>query len=257
MLKSILKWLFESSEERQARINKAIEERNERRRKNSKAYDFKSALELVDEIIPIGNLYVPSGKIVAGDPFWVYSDDLIPFKTSIKSGYYPVEILIHKIEDNHYRIAFARIKVSEQVATSWKLAVSDDITEEEINQLYPGEFYGYGVDAGTGFFADLESAQVFKEKCIEYDSKNLYYDEEIMEELESFLDKNSISHISGLIHCSMHFPNKNEEHNIAIFTSGWGDGSYGTYWGLDDNGNITELITNFNVIPKYIENEKT
>ena len=35
--------------------------------------------------------------------------------------------------------------------------------------------------------------------------------------------------------------------NIIAFHSGWGDGGYASYWGIDKNGNQTSLITDFDL----------
>jgi hypothetical protein len=37
------------------------------------------------------------------------------------------------------------------------------------------------------------------------------------------------------------------ELNMFIFTSGWGDGEYASYWGFDANGSPVCLITDFGI----------
>ena len=36
--------------------------------------------------------------------------------------------------------------------------------------------------------------------------------------------------------------------NIAIFSSGWGDGFYASYIGYDADGNICRFVTDFNIL---------
>jgi hypothetical protein len=33
-----------------------------------------------------------------------------------------------------------------------------------------------------------------------------------------------------------------------MFSSGWGDGSYGSYWGMSADGELVELVTDFEVL---------
>jgi hypothetical protein len=36
--------------------------------------------------------------------------------------------------------------------------------------------------------------------------------------------------------------------NAVLFSSGWGDGGYGSYWGFDRNGKLIALMTDFQVV---------
>ena len=37
--------------------------------------------------------------------------------------------------------------------------------------------------------------------------------------------------------------------NLVTFSSGYGDGLYGTYAGFDSNGDVAVVVTDFNLIP--------
>src|SRR5688572_18066202 len=122
--------------------------------------DLQSLLDTVDlEAVSAGELHLPTGRIVAGDPFFV--TDNKPFKTAVTPGNYPVKLLIFKVEEDHYRVAFAKIQFSDLPATHWTLALTEDITEEDVKTLKQGEFFGYGVDAGMGCFTDVETNGIF------------------------------------------------------------------------------------------------
>ena len=43
-------------------------------------------------------------------------------------------------------------------------------------------------------------------------------------------------------------PIKDSNQNVTIFSSGVGDGTYPSYWGIDRNGQTCELITDFLII---------
>ena len=40
-------------------------------------------------------------------------------------------------------------------------------------------------------------------------------------------------------------PGENSPHGLVVFTSGWGDGVYPSYWGLDTSGIPVALVTDF------------
>jgi hypothetical protein len=45
-----------------------------------------------------------------------------------------------------------------------------------------------------------------------------------------------------------HRPDRFSTDNVAIFSSGWGDGMYSTYWGLDAGDRPVCLVTDFQVV---------
>ena len=46
----------------------------------------------------------------------------------------------------------------------------------------------------------------------------------------------------------LHRPLKDLDVNVAVFSSGWGDGFYASYWGEDEAGNVLALVTDFGVL---------
>ncbi len=81
----------------------------------------------LDDLIEleIGEINLPTGRIIASDPF--FTKDIQPFSRSVNPGKYPVKIYISEVEPNHYRVAFAKIKFKDLLATKWILAVTDDM----------------------------------------------------------------------------------------------------------------------------------
>lgn len=212
------------------------------------AFDLKSVLDTADiEEVLIGELYLPTGQIIAGDPFFI--NDHKPFKTKVNPGKYPVKLLIHKVEEDHYRVAFAKVQFSKSQATHWTLALTEDITDEQINSLQLGEFFGYGVDAGLGCFTDVETNNIFSAVMDKFYSDNPdknYYDDLLAEEFKNTSGQHPLSRDLG--DWNNHFPRQGDNNNVIMFASGWGDGFYPTYWGTDSNRKIVELITDFNVV---------
>jgi len=191
-------------------------------------------------------LYLPTGRIIAADPFFI--DDR-PFQEKVSPGTYPVKLLIYKVEENHHRVAFAKIQFSESKATHWTLALTEGITDAQIKSLQPGEFFGYGVDAGLGCFTDVETSTIFMAAMDKFAQDNPdqdYYTDLLAEEFNKSSGQHPLSREEG--DWNNHFPEKGKKNNVVMFASGWGDGSYPTYWGFDATGKIVELITDFNVV---------
>lgn len=212
------------------------------------SFDFKPVLDTAElNVVEIGELHLPSGKIIAGDPFFIF--DQKPFKQSVKPGSYPVTLFIHKVEEDHYRIAFSKVTFSDKPATRWTLALTEGISDEDIKNLKKDEFFGYGVDAGLSCFTDLETNTLFNNLMNQFDSEHPngnYYNDVLEEEFKNISGNHPLSRKEG--DWNNHFPKKDDKHNVIMFASGWGDGYYPAYWGLDSDGNIVELITDFFVL---------
>ena len=93
------------------------------------------------------DLWLPSGQIVACDSFIL---DGTPFTRRVKPGKYPLVLAIAIYTDDE-RIAFAEIQFSQKPVAMWEMAIT---AGQDITKLGFDEMYGYGVDSGTGSFAD-------------------------------------------------------------------------------------------------------
>lgn len=172
----------------------------------------------------IGTLQLPTGKLVACDPLMAF--ELQPFTETFREGAYPVVLTIA----NRYgdeRVAFARVQFAEREPTSWRMLTTEG---QDISTLKPTEFFGYGVDAGLGAFLDASGAEALKHK-----------DEAFEEVIFSGLRQNHKSTRDWTI---VDLPGTGA--NLAVFSSGWGDGMYGTWLASDDHGPIA-AVTEFGV----------
>lgn len=207
--------------------------------------------DLEDEInddelteIHIGDLNLTSGKIIAADPF--FTQDHKPFARSVAPGKYPIYIYVTEIDEDHHRVAYAKIKFRTEKVTKWILAITEDLTTEELNDLGEDEFYGFAVEAGLACFMDEETNKILLEKMQKLDAEkpeSNYYDEVLAKEFEEYSGKNKLSRTLG--DWNNHFPKKDSDNNVIMFASGWGDGYYPSYWSLNDNGECVELVIDF------------
>src|SRR5690606_25808129 len=141
--------------------------------------------------IHIGDVNLPTGKIIAADPF--FTADQRPFLRTVEPDRYPVFIYMAEIDDEHHRVAYAKIKFRPEEAGKWILAITDDITKEELNELNEDEFFGFPVDSGLACFLDAETNTRLSEKMDrlqENDPESNYYDEVLADEFKAYSGKN-------------------------------------------------------------------
>lgn len=204
--------------------------------------DEMNAQELVE--IHIGDVNLPTGRIIVSDPF--FSMEQQPFSRTVEPDKYPVYVYMTEIDDQHHRIAYAKIKFRTEEATKWILALTDDLTKEELDELDEDEFYGFPVESGLACFLDEETNAEFTARIDELQEKNPeanYYDEALAEEFKEYSGKNKFSRELG--DWNDHKPNKESDNNVIMFASGWGDGYYPAYWGFNENGDTIELVIDF------------
>ena len=209
------------------------------------SYDLEgdmNAEELTE--IHIGDLNLPTGKIIAADPFFTLEQR--PFAKMVEPGKYPVYIYMSEIDEIHHRVAYAKIKLRPENAAKWVMAITDDLTTEELSDLGEDEFYGFPVESGIACFLDAETNNSLLDKMDrlqQADPESNYYDEVLAEEFRSYSGKNKFSRELG--DWNDHKPDSDSDNNVIMFASGWGDGYYPAYWGLNENGDATELVIDF------------
>ena len=158
----------------------------------------------------IATLLLSSGKIVACDPL-VFPDEPA-FERAVRPGAYPVDVVIAKLPDQQ-RIAAARVTFSSGTPVRFEPART------------------YGVDAGVGCFMDAETARVLLRAMHEvWDN---YRDDVLSAEIG---DRDWVDHRPA-----------GTAGNVVIVHSGWGDGIYASYGGVDESGAPLCLVTSFDV----------
>jgi hypothetical protein len=178
----------------------------------------------------IGKINIESSKIIAGDPIVMH--DLTPFTQVFPVGQFQVNIAIAKTA-NDERVAFSRIFFSTDSVARWEFALKKDQVPIPLRDT---SFYCYGVDGGTGLFIDSIANKVFDQT----ERNNWNY---------VFIEKAKESLFKGYIH-------EFENHNLATFSTGYGDGCYATYVGFNKNGDVCRLLTDFGLVEWWKLEEK-
>lgn len=122
------------------------------------------------------------------------------------------------------------IKFSDRKPVKWEMAL---VGEEKLAELEEDDFYGYGVDSGTGGFMDKSLAD-----------KVLELDLDIYDEFEKQFDETYVYTYSYAIGNLL----GGEQNEVVAFSSGYGDGSYPSYFGFDEAGEPCVLVTDFLVL---------
>ncbi|MEF0942070.1 DUF4241 domain-containing protein [Rhizobium sp. BR 362] len=182
-------------------------------------------------IFHMGNVELTSGRIVASDP--LVGPDRSAFVRTVPPGNYPVTLY-----EAFGRIAAASMRFADGKPSRWELAL---IPGQDIQSLKGDEFFGYPVDAGLGCYMDAETYALLQEREQQVRTQKSatdinYYDDVLAPEIKVNDDK-----------YVMHRPVAGKRGNVAVFWSGWGDGFYPVFWGLDATGHPLVLFTDFGV----------
>lgn len=178
----------------------------------------------------LGALPLPGGAVIAADP--LVQPDRQPFTRRVAPGDYPVTLYRAQ-----HRVALAELRFADGTPARWELAL---VPGQDVATLKAGEIFGYPVDAGLGCFMDpaaraaMERRDAQEQKRSGYSN---YYDDVLADDLK---DSN--------LNWVMHRPLPDDPARIAVFSSGWGDGVYASYWGLDVAGRPLRLVTDFGII---------
>ncbi|MFD1875708.1 DUF4241 domain-containing protein [Hymenobacter bucti] len=195
-----------------------------------------------DSATPTGNLrtlelpglVLPTGHLVACDP--LAHCDPQPFTQACPAGRYPV--YLHRLPTEN-RIAYAELRLSLATVVRWELAVT---AEQDPATLAADEIFGYPVSAGLGCFMDHPTVALLAQHDVDLevqlgDDYVSYYDDYLAEHLEN-------DALAGSEHCLLQ-PYADQENQVAVFQSGYGDGFYPTYVGLDAAGQPVKFVTEF------------
>jgi hypothetical protein len=191
--------------------------------------------EHVVSLHAIGLLDVTSGRVVACDPL-VFADTGA-FTCVLPKGRHSVVLSVARVSEEEERVAFAMLRASEAPVARWEPAL---LLGQDPSSLQPGEAFAYGVDAGLGCFMDVEAQALLLERMAALPDGENYFDDVLDAELQA--------NAKPSWDWCLHRPNATDPRNVAIFSAGWGDGFYPTSIGLDVNGDVVCLVTDFDVI---------
>ena len=190
-------------------------------------------------VIEIGPCSLPSGKILVRDPLvYLAACEEKPYFIAAPAGTYMTDICVVKPDKSGdcSRYAAVRLKFTEKRPIYFYEAL---IGHENLDDLEDGEYFGFVVDAGLGCICDEVLHQAVCDWSEQWDKDNpdgnQYYDYFAALFAESYKAHPEFQREGG------DFLNRQipgTEYHLPIFQSGFGDGVYPVYWGMDENGDI-------------------
>ncbi|WFP63891.1 MULTISPECIES: DUF4241 domain-containing protein [unclassified Mesorhizobium] len=165
--------------------------------------------------ITIGELELPTGEIVACDPL-ITGLGRPPFSRKVKPGRYPVILL-----QVRGTVAVAALRFGSGLPVRWELATF----ARDRPSAYEFEFI---VDDAVASFIDKSVLTLMSDQ----------------EELDDYLADVACT-IDRFCIAS---PLEGNPINVAMFDTGYGDGAYRSFWGLDASGEPLLLMTDFEVL---------
>lgn len=186
------------------------------------------------ESFEVGQLPLPSGKLVASDP--VLFSDLPAFDLELPKGSYPV--ILHK-EIATDCVAYLEIQFQKGLASEWSLAT---LPGQDLLELQEGEIYGFPVESGMAAVMDSETqkdlgaleAELFEKKG-----------DDFMGIYEEFFHEHFFSESGAMGHYALLETGKSKDSVLLAFQAGYGEGFYGTYLGRDKNGQVIKAVIEF------------
>ncbi|HRX86339.1 MAG TPA: DUF4241 domain-containing protein [Phycisphaerae bacterium] len=197
-------------------------------------------------VLKIATLRIRSGRVIVGDLAMAF-EMAEPFVREVPPGEYDVLVSIWGLRSRFWppsnwgadgpRVAYLALVLSHEPAVRYEFAASGD----QPLDWQPTElgYDGFGVDVGpVGMIdaADLDPVRSFIDNC----------DDPVVFLHEGLAASSIRRGIAGCLTLPTEPP-------VAVPTceSGWGDGSYLSYWGFASNGDPTVLITDFDLPNKW------
>ncbi|MFT4130919.1 DUF4241 domain-containing protein [Labrys sp. (in: a-proteobacteria)] len=179
----------------------------------------------------LGEVTVSTGQIVACDPFVFI--EARPFIRTVPTGRFPVRIAVMRSQRFGDRIAFARVEFSQAPVVTWERAL---VPGQDPAKLGKDEYYGFPVDAGTGAFLDPAVGKDIA--ALSTDQVQAIYDDWIRLG-ESYGKEHGLPYSLSTTRAP---------HSLVLFSSGWGDGAYPSWFGLAADGSVAMLLTDLRVV---------
>lgn len=191
------------------------------------------------EKMEIGQVSIPTGKILVRDPLVFLNAGERPYFTEAPKGNFPVTIAVVKSEDWGNRYAAVKVKFTEGKPVLYKEAL---IGNENLEGLQQDDYFGFHVDAGLACITDAEALPAFDRFVKDLNADNLY-DDYFAELFRKSYEVNPDHQREGGDWINWTIPGT--DYQIPMFASGFGDGGYPVYFAYDENNRICGLYIQF------------
>lgn len=197
------------------------------------------------DVLALGDLHLPTGRIVACDPM-TELEDAKPYMQTVPPGVYPVQACVIPSEEHGDRYACVHVRISDAKPLRYECGMTG--TEKIDEPIEPGDFYGFGVDAGVGCVTDART----RDEAVAYTAKLV--DAGDLEEwetpFEEALAENAKAHPKYQTEYGdwVNWTVPGTDDDVIVTTSGWGDGYYATYFAYAEDGTVCGLYVPYILI---------
>jgi hypothetical protein len=196
-------------------------------------YGWPDGTHSVIDVHAVGELKLPTGRLIAQDPRWGIYREVPPFTVPIPPGRYPVILSISHWDQSPTPgtgsplrlVNAAKLVVADQPATSWELALQP---AQDPAALDEEQFFGFGVDSGTGCFIDAAAREHLHQ---------LQQDQQWRQATSAIGTQGGID-----------IATTNPDFNIIMFKCGMGDGSYPVWIGRSASHDPVCLIAELELL---------
>lgn len=248
----------QNGEEIRERVKNPLQEAFDRNLKflNQETYPeelFRSLFQKSDKLktVVIGKADFPSGEVALADPLaYLGSEYTITLEKRIPTGSHPVEVAVCPSKIAGMRVVAARLIVSNKESVRHEIAMPKGSRIEDLGKS--GVWGFFGVDTGMAGFSDSKVAGKYRDFIQSWQQKNPgknkytdYFAAFFKESSRKFPEFQR----EGGDFIIWQIPDT--KYKLPMFASGFGDGIYSGYWGLDAKGKPVELVIPF-INPEYI-----
>lgn len=191
------------------------------------------------ETMEIGNVSLPSGKIVVRDPLVDLNGNQSPYFIQAPKGDFPVTIAVVKSENWGDRYAVVKVEFTKEKPIVYREAL---VGIEELEGVTEDDYFGFGVDAGLGCITDKEVLP-FVDKFVDETDLDNFYDDYFAALFEQSYKDHPENQRDAGDWINWKVPNTN--YHIPMFASGFGDGTYPVYFAYDTHDSICGLYIQF------------
>lgn len=183
-----------------------------------------------------GDLIAPTGRIVACDP--LYCIGAPAFAREVPPGRYPVLLALAQFaQDGDKRIAAAMLSLLDVTPVRWELAeFAHEHTGSRDEADDPQLAGSYCVDSALGGFMDEAAIRALQKHIAAEDDEDY-----LLERLYALDWTGSAEWFDIPL-------DEDTGANMLLFASGWGDGTYSSYWGYAADDSPVCLLTDFGVV---------
>lgn len=194
------------------------------------------------DCLVIGTVDLPTGRIRVGDALaYMGTKEASPeLNRTVAPGSYPVELAFITTRFDTVRITAARIKLSGEKAVRYELA--EPTHETTAFHCSDGDMTGFPVDAGMMGFMDASVMDEYSDFLHSWHRDNPdknHYDDYFASLFNESYEKLPKYQRGGGDFIEWAVPATG--HRITMNATGFGDGFYQIFWGIDSSGAICEV----------------